>query len=380
MAIISSPSLRLSDADKTTRKVETLDRHSIAIMAFPRRGDAYTTCFNNALESLGVVVSDGMFSGRWLLANLRGIDYIHLHFPSFFYSVRKPSRCIYNFALFLFLLALARRRGTGVIWTVHNLYPHDRCIIPALDKLARRILIKAGCRFLVHGPSAAAIVEATFGNLDGRMIIIDHGHWIGYYPNSTTRSEARKKLGLDDHNYVFLFLGLCKPYKNLETLIRAFRHLPPSAVLLIAGKFPDPAYEATIRTLIEGSGARIILHSGYVPDETVQLYCQACDMTALPYLEILTSGTALLSFSFGRPVIAPAMGHLKDIVTTECGILYDPLASDGLSKAMESAMSTAFDSGNILARAEAYDWRKSAQTMLDHLPRRDLDTCQAGSD
>ena len=340
-------------------------------MAFPRRDNFYTECFYPALESLGVKVHEGIFAGRWLLQNLRRVDYVHLHWPSFFYHDQRRTRCLRKYALFLFFLALTRWRGARLIWTVHNLYPHDRCVIPLLDGLTRRLLIRMAARFAVHGPSAEAEVRRIFPAVAGRTVLIDHGHYIGYYPNAVTRSAARLKLGIADNDFLFLFIGLCKPYKNVEGLIGAFEQLGGQSVLVIAGKFPNSEYEATIREAVARSGARIILHPGFVPDEDVQIYLQACDIVTVPYKDVLTSGIAMVAFSFGRPVIAPALGFLKDAVTKDSGLLYDASQPDGLKHAMQSAMRAKFDESRIIEHAKAHDWRQSAQRMIEGLPSPD---------
>jgi len=222
-------------------------------------------------------------------------------------------------------------------------------------------------RLFVHGPSAEREVLREFPSAAGRTTKIDLGNWIDYYPCSVTRSAARAALGLSDDDYVFLFLGLCKPYKNVEGLIAAFRRLQGSPRLIISGKIPDAAYEAAIRSAIASEGDRITLHAGFVPDEKIQIYMRACDMVTAPYLDTLTSGTAMLAISFGRPVVAPDRGFLKDLVSEECGILYEPSYEDGLELAMSRAMTASFEESRIMARARAYDWKNAAATVLESL-------------
>lgn len=339
----------------------------ITIMAFPRRGDSYTECFYPALEAAGVTVREGILAGRWLLEHLRGVDYVHIHWPSFVYNHPNPLRCLRGFAMLVFLVALTRVRGARLMWTVHNLYPHDRCVVPGLHRLARLLIVRAAARFLIHGPSAAKVVEGAFPAVAGRTVLIDHGHWRGHYPDSIDRREARRRLGLGDGDFAILFIGLCKPYKNLESLIRAVEQLPPRAVLVIAGKFQNPDYEAEIRAQAAASRARIVLRPGFVPDDEIQLYLKSCDVVALPYLEILTSGGAMLALSFGRPVVAPALGFLKDTITAECGVLYDRADRQGLPNALLAAMRTDFDEARIVAAAMTHDWAKSAETIRDAL-------------
>jgi glycosyltransferase involved in cell wall biosynthesis len=202
----------------------------------------------------------------------------------------------------------------------------------------------------------------------GRIVQIQHGHWIDYYPNEMTRGTARSRLGLAENEFVFLFIGLCKPYKNLEGLIRAFELLPRDPLLVISGKFQDAVYEATIRAAISRSQSRIILHSGFVPNKDMQVYLRACNAVVTPYNEILTSGSAILALSFGRPVIAPAIGCLKDLIVEGCGFLYDPSQQPGsLRDAMWGAMEARFDEAHIMAEALKLDWRESARIVVNSL-------------
>jgi beta-1,4-mannosyltransferase len=336
-------------------------------MAFPLHDFAYTKQFYHALASLGLDVREGIFAGRWLLKNLRQVDYVHIHWPSFFYAHKAKSRCLYSFAVFLFFLLLARLRGARLIWTVHNVYPHRSCSIPALDKIARWIIVRTATRFLIHGNSAAQEVLLHFPAMAGRIDLIDRGSYIGYYPHTISRDTARARLGLGGDDFAVLFIGVCAPYKNLPGLIAAMSQLPERATLVIAGRFQEPAYETEIRGLMAHCNRRVIVHSGYIPDDELQVYLLASDVVAAPYLEILISGTAMLALSFGRPFVAPRRGFLKDVITAGCGILYDPLDPRGLPDALLAALATSFDEATIKNAALAHDWNQSAQGMLDSL-------------
>ena len=46
----------------------------------------------------------------------------------------------------------------------------------------------------------------------------------------------------------------------------------------------------------------------YIPDAELQVWLRAADVVVLPFRDILTSGSAILALSFGRAVVAPALG------------------------------------------------------------------------
>jgi len=339
----------------------------VSIVGYPIGPDDYTTCFYAALASAGVRVEPGIFSGRWMLKHLRDVDYVHINWPSFLYDAPTLRGSLHNFAVFLFMLALMRLRGIRLIWTVHNLRPHRPSRIKAFDPIARWLIVKLGTRFLVHGPSAEAEVLRHYPAMAGRTLVIDHGHWRGFHPNTIDRQDARAKLELSDNEFVFLFVGLCAPYKNLHGLIAAFERLETPSKLLIVGQFRDRAYEGKIRAAAAQAGPRVRLGGKFVPDEELQIYLNACDVVVVPYAEVLTSGTAMLALSFGRPVIAPAMGFLNDVIAPDCGSLYDPAKSEGLIEAMRGAPHARFDEQRIVAEALQHDWMRSAEHLKAEL-------------
>src|ERR1700743_33515 len=122
------------------------------VIAFPKSGIAYNDCFYAAVEREGVEVLDGDLSRRWLLANICRGDWVHLHWPSFGYNVSgSRMRAIIWFTRFVALLLLARAKGAQIVWTAHNLLPHDRCSIAGLDVLGRHIVIRLSRFILIHG-------------------------------------------------------------------------------------------------------------------------------------------------------------------------------------------------------------------------------------
>ena len=153
-----------------------------------------------------------------------------------------------------------------------------------------------------------------FPQAQPKLALIQHGHWVDYYPHTQTKLQARRKLGICPQSYVFLFIGLCRIYKYIPGLIEAICKLPSNALLLIAGRFQRDDYQRKVLTMAK-SDKLIKTFPGYMPDQELQDYLSACDCLVLPYLEILTSGSAMVALSFGRPVVSVKMAFLKDIVT-----------------------------------------------------------------
>lgn len=338
------------------------------ICGCPAKGNSYTESLYAAVRRRGIEVEAGIWAGRWLFEHVGPGDTLHLHWPSFlYYHPTSRVRSLISLLRFFAICMLLRLRGVRIVWTAHNLYPHDGAKSEWMHRLARRFLIRVADRIFVHGRTAAAIVRQEFNVSDDVLRIIPHGNWIGQpYPNTTSSDAARRSLGVPGSAYVFLFVGLCKPYKGLEALIDAMAAQGPGAFLLIAGKFPSPEYQEAIVARAEQVGTRLIsIQPGYVEDSHMQLFLNAADAVVLPYREILTSGAAVLAMSFGRPVIAPRLGSLVDLVNDSCGILYGPDDTDGLPNAMRAARSTQFSEADILKHISNFTWDDAALPLIE---------------
>ena len=334
------------------------------VTILPPTTRAYDRCFYPALEREGVEIVAGQLGHRWLTRHLRPGDVVHLQFPSFSYAgATRRLGILRRFVRFAALLALVRTRGGRVVWTAHNLLPHERTPVPGLDRLARRIVIAASERVFAHGEAAASALCDSFPAVAPKLTIIQHGNWLDLYRCTRTREEARQRLGVATDAYLFVSVGNCRPYKNIHGLITTFRQVGGDARLLIAGRFLDPEYHRQVKALADGD-ERIRLLPDYVADDDMQDLLLACDCVVLPYAEILTSGAVMLPLTFGRPVISVRAGQLADVVPPDVGILFDPHDPDGLARALRDVRTRRFDPERIRAHARRFNWSESARTFV----------------
>lgn len=289
-------------------------------------------------------------------------DIVHLHWlPVFGWREWRFLR----YLVFVLRLVLLRIRGIPLVWTIHNLLPHESRH-PKLDGLLTRIVAGLSSGLIVHGPSAQRQAVEMWGLRDqSRFAVIQHGNYMANYPNEMNRAMAREKLGLDDAELVFLFLGAVRPYKGVLDLIEAFRLLAVDRTsLFIAGKPLNDEFARKIET----AGAdmdNVHFRPGFVQDNEIQMYMNAADVVVLPYRYILSSGAALLAMSFGKPCIAPAIGCLADVLDASGAFLYDTESEMGLLESMRHAV----EAKNALVqmgqhnrdRASQWTWKKAAE-------------------
>ena len=317
------------------------------------------------MADLGVIVRRGR--PRYQLPALlleRGRRILHLHF--FDELTQRPSWWLTaaRSLVFLALLRLLRLRGARLVWTAHNLQPHET-YHAGWGYLLYRCVARWSDAVIAHSQAARAALEACYGPLPN-CTVIPHGSYIGLYGPPRDRAESRVALGLPASGRVLLNLGTLRPYKGIEDLLAAFAQLPADVrgTLLIAGAAKDRAYAAALeRQAAAIPGAR--LHPRFIPDEELPAYLAAADVVVLPYHTLLTSGVLLWALSYGRPVVAPAFGAVRELLREgQEGFLFTPGDKRGLGDALARALAYP-DLDRIgqaaLSVARAFAWPKIAE-------------------
>jgi glycosyltransferase involved in cell wall biosynthesis len=311
----------------------------LALPAFKnRRENPYNAALYTALGEIpGVTVTE--FTNRRLL--LERWDILHIHWPDTPLHRRTASGAALYAMILIARLLWARLRGAKIVWTVHNLRSHHTAY-PRVEKWLWRSFVPLVDTCIHLSDAGREMALKSFPGLASKShSVVPHGHYRGCYPNQCDRSEARRLLDIPAGAPVIAFVGQIKAYKNVPALIRAFIDAAhPEALLLIAGRPGDSAIEAELQALAKDH-PRILLRFGLIPDDRMQHYLNACDLTVFPYREILNSGSAILALSFDRPALVPARGamaELRQLAGSEWVYTYEgALTGDILSKALDCA-------------------------------------------
>ena len=182
-------------------------------------------------------------------------------------------------------------------------------------------------------------------------------------------AQARLDLGIPARDFAYGFIGGVLPYKGLETLIETFLRLPgDDSWLLLAGGGRHKPYLNKIRKLAAGH-PRILdrIVEPRVPTPDLIRVLRASNAMVLPFLATLSSGTVTLALSESRPVIAPNLGCLPEVILPGGGLLYDPNRPDGLLEAMQEIQGWDLEeaSRTALASIQRYDWERIAEITLE---------------
>jgi len=312
------------------------------------------------LASVGVELLAGHaheFDREWVRANRGRVDVIHLNWPHYLYEAPDLAGRVARAAALFDNLTLARELGYKIVWTVHNLFPHESPT-PELDRLVRLALTQLATAVITHCDYARRLVQHHFHRSEG-VVVIPHGHFMDVYPNTLPRQSARQKYGIAEEHFVYLFFGNVRPYKGLEKLMDIFCGLPGEHLrLLLAAKVYNEYGDRFVEEARQRD-ARIIVHpSRFFANEEFQDFFNAADVSVLPFVDVLTSGSVITALGFGQPLITPGVGCLPELVDNTTGILYDQRQPDALQEAMiaiqsreQSAMRNA-----ATQRARALDW------------------------
>jgi beta-1,4-mannosyltransferase len=298
-------------------------------------------------------------------------DILHLHWVVET-IIRHPNLIIalVRSLMMLMLIDFARKKGTKVIWTIHDETPHS-IVHPRLASWFQKHLLNRIDGYISLSEKAEGIIETSLPMLQGLPhAVINHGHYRDIYPNQITPQEARKRLKITDSNRIILFFGYIDFYKNVPNLIRVFRELSPQNwVLVIAGKIEQDNLkeEIAIATATPASknDPNVKLFLNHIPDNELQIYFQSADLVVLPFTKILNSGSSLLALSFNCPILVPNLGsipELQNIVGQDWVNIYSgEFTPEILSQGLDWLINTQRSNQCMM---EELDWDKLSQETL----------------
>jgi beta-1,4-mannosyltransferase len=307
----------------------------IASFPTPAKDKYYFWLYYDHLQKYGIELLDTKktsFSKEWLDENKNNVDVVHFHWPAYIYSKSDFKEFFDSMIGFIGLLRLAKKYKIKIVWTVHNLFPHERNNM-LLEYITRLSLCWYTDALFVHFWGAKERIKRLFFK-KSNVYVIPHGTFEEVFPNTKNRLQARQVLEIQEDAFVYLMFGPIRPYKGIVDAIDAFlRCKEDNDILLIVG---SPSDKGLSDYVAKQSIARIGIKSHiYLVDKAdVCVFFNSADVVLLPYKDVFTSGNLFLAITFKVPVICPDIGIMEDLVNDHIGVKYDRNDRSGLLNAM----------------------------------------------
>ena len=265
-----------------------------------------------------------------------------------------------------------REKGGRLVWTVHNVMPHETHFADIEIHLRSELADRAD---FIHVMCEETLDETRdlYELSSEKTRVVEHSSYIDVYPDSVSRETARSRLAIEADDIVLLAFGGIRPYKGIDRLLAAFDRAldrEPRLRLVVAGKPGRFEGINDLRQALDEHPRCIAVFSEINPSD-VQFFFKAADVAVLAHKTVLNSGALLLAYTFGLPVIAPRFGCLTDLVDSGPAITFDHQVEGALEDALISASGHAHPEARRAARraAEERPVAKMSDLFFEELQR-----------
>ena len=250
-----------------------------------------------------------------------------------------------------------RRNCIKIVWTLHNLAPHDTRTkrTPAYERLYQQFAAGAD----------AALHHSAWGMQKARQILpfrpdclhetVPFGFFPDEAPETLTKAQARQELHLPADALVLLTVGSAGPRKHLDLLVDGVLDTNDFPCLLVV---VGNCQAVTAREFTERSQGRVRFE-GQLSQGELSRRARAADFLLFaPDPDLLTTGGPHLSESFRLPQISAAHPYTQEILGTTA-IYFEPTAAE---------LKTALAAARRLLRQDQNAYR-AIQTRLEEQRR-----------
>jgi glycosyltransferase involved in cell wall biosynthesis len=240
-----------------------------------------------------------------------------------------------------------------LVLTAHDLLPRQ----PRTGQLAaqRRLLHRVDA-VVVHSDYGRRQLTERLGLSPAKVHVIHHG---AFHPG---RDGSLPPELVDDGLPVVLLFGLLRPYKGLDTLVRAWAGIE-GAQLWIVGRAmmelpPMPAGASLVARFVSSEEADALLHRA--------------DVVVLPYTgtdRFDQSGVLATALGAGRPAVLSDIGGFSEIAATGAARLVAPGDPEALHDTLAALVADPQQREQMSAAARAaadgqYSWDAAAKATL----------------
>ncbi|GAB5408760.1 MAG: hypothetical protein BalsKO_11250 [Balneolaceae bacterium] len=247
---------------------------------------------------------------------------LHYHWLEF-----QNAKALLGMPYKLLCIALYWLLGGTIIWTVHNLSPHDKKYLK-LHEIIHRWMARRATVLHVHSPTAVSIVAKYLAIEKDKIVVLRHPT----FPAEELNKEEAQKEFLSNYgdgkkilkSPVFLIFGGISEYKGIREIIEILSSQEQVFSLIIAGYVKvgqEELHNFIINKTIDDP--RVTYVPSFIPEEHYPHLFHSSDICVFNYDEILTSGGIEMALAYQKKIIAPNLGGLKDLEKESNVSLFD---------------------------------------------------------
>jgi glycosyltransferase involved in cell wall biosynthesis len=248
------------------------------------------------------------------------------------------------------------------VMTAHYILPPD----PSRRQVSRaRRVFERMDAVVAHSEHGAARLREEVGLEPARVRVIPHGAF-----DYLTRLPEERPLPAElegAEGPVILFFGLLRPYKGIESLLRAFRQVEAAELWIVGNPRMDLA---PLRALADAAPGRVRFVTRFIADAELPAIFRRADLLALPYLDAEHSGVLYTGLAFGKPMVMSAVGGFPEVAAAGAGRLVPPRDPAALAAALSELAGDEGARAELAAAASRaaagpFSWGEAARLTLD---------------
>lgn len=272
----------------------------------------------------------------------------------------------------LLFVCLLRCFGIKIVYTAHNILPHNP---KRFDRCKYYLYYHIISAIIVHTNNTKIKLAKHFNLKDSKINVIPHGilqNDVDYEVVLERQNVLQQQLGIKSSDIVFSCLGYQYAYKGVDLVAEVWRNTlgfnnSPNVHLLMVGKNRnvDPVVFDSIRDF-----SNVYILDEQIDDVDFDAYMRMSSVVLLPYKEISQSGLLFTAICAGVPTLVSNIGGLEDPMHyAQIGWSIGEPTYDNLLTAMTHLVGSPDEIRQVRENKEAfelvrsaYSWEKIAET------------------
>ena len=179
-------------------------------------------------------------------------------------------------------------------------------------------------------------------------------------------NECRGQLQIPIHTKVIFSLGYLTERKGFNYLIDAIKIITEKRIDVLCFIGGSGPLKAKLQKQIDDLGLqKNIILIGFVPDELLPIWMNACDVFVLPSLSEGNPTVMFECLGCGKPFVGTKVGGVPEIITSEdYGFLVEPSDSHDLAENILLALDKEWDNNKIREYSEQFTWDNIAEKIM----------------